>query len=314
MFIEVVDSHTEGEPTRLVLNGFPQLVGATMAARRDYLRTELDHLRSALILEPRGSDVLVGAVLTPPVSHGARFGVVFFNNAGTIGMCGHGTMGIIKTLHWLGEQSPYLVPGPSSIKIDTPVGPVDAHLNPDGSVSVHNVAARRLGTAQCALPSGLVIDGDVAYGGNWFFLCRSPGIALTPANIGELMIASKEVMQSLANQGVTGESGARIDHVEFVERQTDGSYLNFVLCPGGAYDRSPCGTGCSAKLACLLETGEIEEGQPVEFRSVTGGRFTGSIASTPSGLMPTITGRAFITAKTTLILDDHDPYRWGLRG
>jgi 4-hydroxyproline epimerase len=300
--IRVIDSHTEGEPTRVVLDGWPQPSGDTMAARRVSMRSHSDHWRRAVICEPRGHDALVGAYLTPPVEPGSAAGVIFFNNVGYLGMCGHGTIGVVRTLEYLGRLKP------GTVRLDTPVGTVAADLDADGSVTVRNVVAR---CHACDVPVqvpglGRVV-GDIAYGGNWFFITHLADQPLTMARQVELSRLTIAIMDALRDQGITGEDGAEIDHVEL--SAPDGR--NFVMCPGGAYDRSPCGTGTSAKLATLHARGKLVPGQIFEPVSITGGRFTSWLDARDGELIPCIRGHAYVTGETTLRFDASDPFRAG---
>ena len=300
--IRVIDSHTEGEPTRVVLDGWPQPSGDTMAARRESMRRDADHLRRAVICEPRGHDALVGALLTPPVESSSAAGVIFFNNVGYLGMCGHGTIGVVRTLEYLGRLSA------GTVKLDTPVGTVAAELDTDGTVTIRNVAARCHACDVAVDVPGLGrVVGDIAYGGNWFFITHLADQPLTMARQVELSRLTIAIMDALRDQGITGANGAEIDHVEL--SAPDGR--NFVMCPGGAYDRSPCGTGTSAKLAALHARGLLAPGQVFEPESITGGRFTSWLEQRDGELIPFIRGRAFVTGETTLRFDAADPFRAG---
>jgi 4-hydroxyproline epimerase len=300
--IRVIDSHTEGEPTRVVLDGWPQPSGDTMAARRESMRRDADHLRRAVICEPRGHDALVGALLTPPVESSSAAGVIFFNNVGYLGMCGHGTIGVVRTLEYLGRLSA------GTVKLDTPVGTVAAELDADGTVTIRNVAARCHACDVAVDVPGLGrVVGDIAYGGNWFFITHLADQPLTMARQVELSRLTIAIMDALRDQGITGANGAEIDHVEL--SAPDGR--NFVMCPGGAYDRSPCGTGTSAKLATLHARGLLALGQVFEPESITGGRFTSWLEQRHGELIPFIRGHAFVTGETTLRFDTTDPFRAG---
>jgi 4-hydroxyproline epimerase len=312
----IIDSHTAGEPTRVVVSGGPDLGGGDMARRRDRFRDTHDAWRSAIVNEPRGSDVLVGALLCAPVDAASACGVIFFNNGGFIGMCGHGTIGVIATLAHLGRI------GPGDHRIETPVGGVTATLHADGSVTVANVPSYRFAADIAVDVSGHgVVHGDVAWGGNWFFLCADHGLPLDSGRVNELTVFASCVRDALRRNGVTGAGGAEIDHVELVGPPVDreNNARNFVLCPGGAYDRSPCGTGTSAKLACLAADGKLAPGAPWRQESVIGSVFTGSY-SQPSAradlpanaVLPQIHGRAFITLDAALVFDPADPFAWGL--
>ncbi len=300
--IRVIDSHTEGEPTRVVLDGWPQPSGDTMAARRESMRRDADHLRRAVICEPRGHDALVGAMLTPPTEPNSIAGVIFFNNVGYLGMCGHGTIGVVRTLEYLGRLSA------GTVTLDTPVGTVAAELGADGTVTIRNVAARCHACDVAVHVPGLGrIVGDIAYGGNWFFITHLADQPLTMARQVELSRLTIAIMDALRDQGITGANGAEIDHVEL--SAPDGR--NFVMCPGGAYDRSPCGTGTSAKLATLHARGLLAPGQVFEPESITGGRFTSWLEQRDGELIPFIRGHAFVTGETTLRFDTADPFRAG---
>ena len=274
MRLRVVDSHTEGEPTRVVVEGGPELAGGTVAERAESLVRDHDDLRRGLVLEPRGSDVLVGAMLVPSE---ADAGVIFFNNVGPLGMCVHGTIGVVRTLQHLGRAS--TAPG-TRTTLETPVGPVVAVVEPDESIRVENVTSRRhLERVPVALDDR-VVHADVAWGGNWFALVSDHGESIEPANV-ERLLALCTAIRGVLNdsgddRGPHGTSGP-VDHVElFGPPATGGDSRSFVLCPGGAYDRSPCGTGTSAKLACLAADGRLAPGTAWVQESIIGSRFTGS--------------------------------------
>ena len=305
--LHVIDSHTGGEPTRLILNGFPPLTGRTIAEQLDNLRTEHDQWRRACLLEPRGNDVLVGALYCEPVSAGATCGVMFFNNAGYLGMCGHGTIGLIASLHYLGR----IAPGVHCI--DTPVGPVSATLHDDGAVTLRNVPAYRY-RQQVAVevPGHGRVYGDIAWGGNWFFLVSEHGQRLQMDNVEALTHFTWAMLKALEAQGIQGEDGALIDHIELFADDEQADSRNFVMCPGKAYDRSPCGTGTSAKLACLAADGKLQAGEPWVQASITASQFEGRFEWEGERIRPFITGRAYMTADSTLLIDEQDPFAWGI--
>ncbi|MGX1175261.1 4-hydroxyproline epimerase [Pseudomonas sp. R151218B TE3479] len=306
--ITVIDSHTGGEPTRLVTDGFPDLGQGTMAERKQRLATEHDAWRTACVLEPRGSDVLVGALLCEPVDPSACAGVIFFNNSGYLGMCGHGTIGLVASLAHLGRI------GPGVHSIETPVGTVQATLHEDRSVSVRNVPAYRYRKALALEVPGIgQVVGDVAWGGNWFFLIAEHGQRVAGDNLDALTAYTYAVQQALEQQGFRGEDGGLIDHIELFADDPQADSRNFVLCPGKAYDRSPCGTGTSAKLACLAADGKLQPGQIWRQASVIGSEFEGSYEHSGERIVPTIRGRAYISAETTLIIEADDPFAWGIR-
>jgi 4-hydroxyproline epimerase len=307
--IEVIDSHTEGEPTRVVLSGWPVPEGGSVAERLATMRREQDHLRRAVVLEPRGHDAVVGALLLPPDRPEAVTGVVFFNDVSWLGMCGHGLIGVVRTLEHLGRI------GPGRVEIDTPVGPVSATLDDQGAVTIRNVPARVHRTdITVEVPGVGRVTGDVAWGGNWFFLTSLEGVPLDFARRAELLRISTQVRDALTSSGVTGEGGALIDHVELFgpPGRDDADSRNFVLCPGNAYDRSPCGTGTSAKMAALHHHGALKIGEEWRQESIIGSRFTGWLEEVDGALVPYIRGNAWITSRATLLFDRDDPYAHGL--
>ena len=305
--LHIIDSHTGGEPTRLVMKGFPELPGNSMAEKRDALREGHDQWRRACLLEPRGNDVLVGALYCAPVSPDATCGVIFFNNAGYLGMCGHGTIGLVNSLHYLGQIEPGVH------KIDTPVGPVSATLHEDGAVTLGNVPAYRYRKqVPVDVPGHGRVSGDIAWGGNWFFLVSEHGQDLQMSNVEGLTDYTWAMLKALEAQGIHGENGALIDHVELFADDAHADSRNFVMCPGKAYDRSPCGTGTSAKLACLAADGKLAEGQVWTQASITGSQFEGRFEWQGERVRPFITGRAYMTADATLLIDEQDPFAWGI--
>ncbi|WP_454834784.1 4-hydroxyproline epimerase [Pseudomonas lini] len=306
--ITVIDSHTGGEPTRLVTAGFPDLGTGSMAERRKLLAEHHDQWRAACVLEPRGSDVLVGALLCTPVDPSACAGVIFFNNTGYLGMCGHGTIGLVASLAHLGKISPGVH------RIETPVGTVQATLHEDHSVSVRNVPAYRYRKALVLqVPDVGPVVGDIAWGGNWFFLIAEHGLRVAGDNLDALTAYTYAVQQALEAQGIRGEDGGLIDHVELFSDDDHADSRNFVLCPGKAYDRSPCGTGTSAKLACLAADDKLQPGQIWRQASVIGSEFEGSYEWQGERVVPTIRGRAFISSEASLIIEQDDPFAWGIR-
>jgi 4-hydroxyproline epimerase len=308
--ISIIDSHTGGEPTRTVITGFPDLGNDSMAIRLQRLKTEYDEFRSAVVNEPRGSDAVVGALLCEPEDPSCAAGVIFFNNVSYLGMCGHGTIGLVATLAYLKRIEP------GTHRIETPVGVVEAQLHESGKVTIENVPSyrHRAHVAVDVHEYGMVY-GDIAWGGNWFFLVNDQSIELSLTNLDQLTEFTWRIRQALSQQGITGANGQEIDHIElYAPSQLSGvNSKNFVLCPGKAYDRSPCGTGTSAKLACLYTDGRLAEGQIWRQESIVGSVFEGSVAVRDGKIYPSITGSAFITAQADLILDKRDPFCMGIR-
>lgn len=305
--ISIIDSHTGGEPTRLIVDGGPDLGEGPLSERLARMRDAHDHVRTGTVCEPRGSDVLVGALLCAPHAQDCVAGVIFFNNVGYLGMCGHGTIGLVVSLAYLGRIAA------GRHRIDTPVGVVTAELHADGSVSIGNVPSYRARKdVDMDVPGYGTVRGDVAWGGNWFFLVEHHGFDVVPANIPALTAFAQAVMAALAAQGITGDGGAPIDHVELFAPSHTADSRNFVLCPGKAYDRSPCGTGTSAKLACLAADGKLAEGAAWRQESIIGSVFEGSWRRAGDAVAPTIRGTAWISADATLLFDDADPFAWGI--
>ncbi len=306
--IRVIDSHTGGEPTRLVVEGGPDLGEGPLAERARRFREQFDDYRCAIVNEPRGSDPLVGALLVKPHQADCAFGVIYFNNVGYLGMCGHGTIGLIASLHFAGMLKV------GAFKIDTPVGVVAVELRSDGRISVANVVSYRAQTAVTANVPGIgPVVGDVAWGGNWFFLISEHSQIIDLSHVDALTDFSWRVRAALNAQG-----HPLVDHVEvFAASALPGVHSrNFVLCPGKAYDRSPCGTGTSAKLACLAADGKLREGAAWVQESLIGSTFEASFRwhdRNKGEIVPTITGTAHVTGENVLRLDPKDPFCWGIR-
>jgi proline racemase len=279
-----------------------------MAERREFLLAHQDRLRQAVVCEPRGHDAVVGALLTPPVEAGSAAGVVFFNNTGALGMCGHGLIGVVRTLEFLGRLAP------GAVRIDTPVGTVGAELEADGAVAIENVPAFCHARDVAVEVPGLgLVTGDVAWGGNWFFLTGLDEPPLELSHVAALTELTSRILAALRAQGVTGRDGAELDHVELFgpPSRKDADARNFVLCPGLAYDRSPCGTGTSAKLAVLAARGRLAPGQRWRQESITGSLFEAWLEERGGALVPRVRGRAYVTSRATLFFDARDPFRGG---
>lgn len=308
--IAIIDSHTGGEPTRLVMAGGPDLGSGPLAERRRIFADKHDWLRSALINEPRGHAAIVGALLCEPVDPGHAAGVIFFNNAGMLNMCGHGTIGLAVSLHHAG------LIGLGQHMIETPVGSVSVELLDRTTARIANVPSYRLARdVRVDVPGLGPVTGDVAWGGNWFFLSHDAPCALELANLARLTDAADAVKQALAAKGITGRGGMEIDHIEFFAKPAAGpaNSRNFVLCPGREYDRSPCGTGTSAKLACLAADGALKPGETWVQESIIGSRFTGSYQPGPDGtIIPSITGEAHVCGEGKLLFDEADPFKGGI--
>ena len=308
--ISVVDTHTGGEPTRVVTAGGPDLGSGTMAERLALFRDRHDTFRSAVVNEPRGSDVMVGAILLPPQDPSSAAGVIFFNNVGYLGMCGHGTIGVAVALSHLGRI------GQGEHRLETPVGPVMITLEGPNTVLIENVESYRLAKDVSVTVPGLkTYVGDVAWGGNWFYLVQDHGETIRADNVERLTEVTWRIREALTAAGITGASGGEIDHIELLGPPSvpGAQSKNFVLCPGKAYDRSPCGTGTSAKLACLSADGKLHEGEVWRQESVIGSIFEGSVRIVDGRIRPRIRGTAYVNAESTLIIDPADPLAMGIR-
>jgi proline racemase len=307
--LDVIDSHTGGEPTRVVIAGFPELGEGPIAERLARCRERHDAWRRAIACEPRGSDTMVGALLLPALAPDACAAVIFFNNVGFLGMCGHGSIGVIATLRHLGRIAV------GRHRLETPVGDVGAELHADGRVSIDNVESyRHAAGIILEVPGYGAVRGDVAWGGNWFFITADSPVPLIHERRRELTAYTEAIRAALGAAGITAANGAAIDHIELSGPSPHGEAdaRNFVLCPGLAYDRSPCGTGTSAKLACLAADGRLEAGAPWRQESILGSVFEGRYAQGTRGVLPRITGRAHVTAESRLLLDPDDPFAWGI--
>ncbi|VTR96570.1 proline racemase family protein [Tuwongella immobilis] len=308
--VRVIDSHTGGEPTRTVIDDFLPLGTGSLAERCERFRREFDPVRSALVCEPRGSDVLVGALLVPPSDPSCVAGVIFFNNVSTLGMCGHGTIGVGVTLGHLGRIRA------GTHRLETPVGIVPFDYDGANTVTLSNVPSYRLAANVAVDVMGLgLVRGDIAWGGNWFFLVREHPETLDLSQIDRLTDVTWRIRQALWAARITGANGAEIDHIELFgpPGSPENQSRNFVLCPGKAYDRSPCGTGTSAKVACLAADGKLKPGELWRQESILGSVFTASYQTDGERVLPVISGQAFVTGETTLIFDAGDPFREGIR-
>ena len=306
--VDVIDSHTGGEPTRIVVSGGPDLGAGPLSERREIFRDRHDDFRAAVVNEPRGGEVWVGGILCSPADPGSTAGAIFFNNVGVLHMCGHGIIGLLASLHYLDRIQP------GNHIIETPAGNVKARLHRDGRVTVTNVASYRYRSNVTLDVSGEgSFTGDVAWGGNWFFLISNHDEKLCLQNIERLTTLTKRIREQLGKKGITGKDSALIDHIELFGPGDAGmDSRNFVLCPGDAYDRSPCGTGTSAKIACLMSDNQLEAGKVWKQQSIVGSVFEATGSWSGEHVIPEITGKAFVNAEASLIFNDKDPFQMGL--
>jgi 4-hydroxyproline epimerase len=308
--IRYIDSHTEGEPTRVIVEGGPDLGSGSLQERLKQFRENADHLRCCVIHEPRGWDAVVGALICEPTDPSCAAGVIFFNNTGYLGMCGHGAIGVGVTLHYLGRI------GLGKQKLETPVGIVEVDLLEPNRVAIGNVPSYRLASGVSVEVDGMgIVTGDVAWGGNWFFLIGDSPVEICPENMESLSDATKRIRVALEKNNITGENGAEIDHIELFGPPSSpaANSRSFVLCPGGAYDRSPCGTGTSAKLACLAADGKLAPGETWIQESVIGSSFEGSYQDAGNGqILPRIVGTAYICSEGKVVQQEGDPFAFGI--
>ena len=309
--IRVIDSHTGGEPTRIVISGGPPLGNGTVLEKMERFNREYDDFRSAVVNEPRGWDAMVGALLVPSEHPECEYGIIFFNNVGSLWMCGHGTIGLGVTLKHLGWAEP------GRHKVESPVGVIEFELLDDHTVELTNVPSYRYRkSVEIEVPGYGSASGDIAWGGNWFFLMGDHGQELSYENVAALTRYCTAVSDTLKERGIVGEDGKEIDHIELFAPSENpaADSRNFVLCPGLQYDRSPCGTGTSAKIACLLADGVIEPGERWKQESIVGSVFEGSAlwVEDHTRCIPTIRGTAYITADAQLILQQNDRLRFGI--
>jgi proline racemase len=327
----VIDSHTGGEPTRTLIGGGPNLDGSetspfdvasfllpkgngtgavsmfTVKQRVDILKNHFDHYRRSLVNEPRGSEVMVGALVIPPHDPKNLAGVIFFNNVGYLGMCGHGTIGVVETLRYLGLLEPGLQ------TLETCVGDVRVKLHTDSRVTVENVPSYRIQTKHVVSIAGLpTLHADIAYGGNWFCLIECPDPAWLDLGYSELIALTQKILEEVR------KDYPEVDHVELFgpPRDSRNHSRSFVLCPGGQFDRSPCGTGTSAKLACLAADGKLSPEETWRQESIIGSVFEAEYQWKDFEnkiILPSITARAFVNGDFTVIADEEDPFAWGIR-
>jgi len=309
--MHVIDSHTGGEPTRVILSGGPDLGGGSIEQQAQVLARDHQDFLNAVLAEPRGQPAMVAALLVPPTSPDSVTGVIYFDIAAVIGMCGHGTIGLGVTLAHMGKIQP------GQHLIDTRAGQVGVELHDPHTVTVRNVESR-LVTEQLTIdvPGFGAVTGDVAYGGNWFYIIDPSPMAVETHNIRALTDLAVAIREAANAQRVPGPGEELIDHVILHGHSPDPAIhsRSFVLCPDDTYDRSPCGTGCSARLATLAAKGLLLPGKVITQQSIIGSCFDISYQPGPNGgVLPTLRGQAHVMAEAHLVFDPADPFRHGVR-
>jgi proline racemase len=324
-----VDSHTAGEPTRVLIGGLPLFLGSSIVEQQAYAQAHLDHLRTALVKEPRGHDGIVLAYVLPSTNPAAQYGVIFANTVGYFGMCGHGLIGVATVLAELGMIQ--VEGNRTEIMFDTVAGLTNVSIEMNNQ-KVLRVVVRNVPSfvfdEQVQLKVGAhMVQGDIAYGGNWFFLVPSIQFGLTVDRIhfDQLLETAIEIGKALALSGVEGRHPGNnnrhaVDFVKIyslVHQAGESAEKSFVLCPGNAYDRSPCGTGTSAHMALLYKHGKLTLCEEHSSMSVLGSTFVGrAIGETQVGNLAAITteifGTAYITSICQFVIDTDDPFRFGI--
>ena len=321
-----VDSHTEGMPTRVVVGGVGVLPGTTMEERRQYMMKEADHLRTWLMYEPHGHSAMSGSIVQPPTRPDADWGVVYIEVSGCLPMCGHGTIGTATVLVETGMVE---VTEPETvIRPDTPAGLVTARVHVDGtrakSVTIENVPSFVTELdAIVEVPGAGAVRYDMAYGGNFYAIVELSelGRAFGKEHAPELLELGLSIMNAInTTNPPTHPENPAIDHVNHVQLVAADSTAQFsrhamAIYPGW-FDRSPCGTGTSARVAQLVARGQLEIGEPLINESIIGTRFTGRAIGTTTvsgvpAILPEITGRAWITGTSQHMLAPDDPFPAG---
>ncbi len=308
--MHVIDSHTGGMPTRVILDGAPDLGSGPLADRARRLATEHESFYKSVLLEPRGQPGMVGALLVEPENPDCKAGVIYFDADAVLGMCGHGTIGLGVTLAHLGRIDIGVH------RLETPAGEVTIDLKDANTVQVTNIESRRVHHAVTIDTEGFgPVTGDVAYGGNWFFIVDPSPIPVSPDNIRQLTDMTIAIREACIAQGIGGENGEPVDHVILQGSSPNAGVhsRNFVLCPDDDYDRSPCGTGSSARLACLAASGRLPAGEEITQESVIGSSYRLSYQpGQHGGVIPRLTGQAHIMSESRLIFAENDPFRMGI--
>ena len=325
--IHAVDSHTMGEPTRVVIGGIPNIKGKTMPEKKEYLEKNLDQIRTSIMLEPRGHNDMFGSIITQPCSDEADFGIIFMDGGGYLNMCGHGSIGAVTVAVETGmvkSEEPI-----THVTMEAPAGIVKGEaLVKNGKVkevSIVNVPAFLYKKdVQVQLPEIGTVKFDISFGGSFFAIINAKqlGLKVEPKNtakLTELALKLRDIInENIEIQHPTLEHIKTVDLVEIYDEPTnpEATYKNVVIFGQGQVDRSPCGTGTSAKLATLYSKGELKQGEKFVYESILGTLFKGEIVGTTKvaeyeAVIPKITGAAYITGFNHFVIDEDDPVKYG---
>jgi proline racemase len=325
--ISAIDTHTAGEPTRIVLSGLPPIPGTTMAEKKWYMMKHLDYIRTLLMQEPRGHNDMFGAIITPPTTKRAHYGILFMDNAGYLDMCGHGIIGITTALIEIGMIPPT---EPETIVVfDTPAGLVKSYARVEENrvveVSISNVASfMYAGDVELDLPDIGKVTIDVSFGGNFFAVvpAKALGVSVHPDNISKLirlgMMVKKAVNEKLKVRHPTEKHITTVKLTEIYEKPKPSSFFSksVSIFGNGQMDRCPCGTGTSAAMATLYGKGELPLGIEFTNESIIGTRIRGKLVREVQvgdfmAVDPVVTGEAYITGIQQFIVDPDDPLKYG---
>lgn len=326
--ISAIDTHTAGEPTRIVLSGLPSIHGKTMAEKKGYMMEHLDYIRTLLMQEPRGHNDMFGAIITPPTTNQAHYGILFMDNADYLDMCGHGIIGITTALIEIGMVSP--IEPETIVVFDTPAGLVKSYAKVEGNqvveVSISNVASfMYAGDVELDLPDIGKISIDVSFGGNFFALVPAKvlGVSVHPDNISKLirlgMMVKNAVNKKLKVRHPIEKHITTVKLTEIYDKPPNVSEFfskSVSIFGNGQLDRCPCGTGTSAAMAMLYAKGELPLGIEFTNESIIGTRFRGKLVREVQmgnfiAVDPVVSGKAYITGIQQFVVDPNDPLKYG---
>jgi len=326
-YIHAIDSHTMGEPTRVVVGGVPNIPGKTLPEKKAYLEKNMDYLRKAIMHEPRGHNDMFGSILVQPVSDEADIGIIFMDGGGYLNMCGHGTIGastIAVETGMVPKVEPY-----TELTLEAPAGLVKVRATVENGkvkeITFRNVPAFLYKQdVKINVPEIGEITLDISFGGSFFAIvdAKQLGVKIVPENATKLKDIGLKIRdivnKEIEIQHPTLEHIKTVDLVEIYDEPTnpEATLKNVVIFGEGQVDRSPCGTGTSAKLATLYAKGKIKEGELFVYESIIGTMFKGRVVGTTKvgdfdAVIPEITGSAYITGFNTFVIDEDDPMKYG---